>query len=266
MPDPFLEREKELMKLNESLNTKMTFDFMKKQQQQQQQPKAITSNKVKKVTATTAAATAKSFKYDQINHAKLGTKGTSKLKTDSCEIIKKPISNTYTSSTAAAAATAATVVANSTIVEKFTFVEKKHELDAKDIGFNRNSSTSSIQSNCNISRRCTATTDNTHTTCNGDIKQAMMGGDDDDDDNKHQINNENFDHALIETIEKAIDTNVVSKTATMAATAAHLSLIPANMYRKNISTDGIIKYCVKKKISLLFSCFLFFEIPIVLIL
>lgn len=234
MPDPFLEREKELMKLNESLNTKMTLDFMKKQQQQQQhQPKPIASNKVKKVNATTAAiaATAKSLKYDQINHAKLGTKGTSKLKTDSCEIIKKPISNTYTSATDA-------------VVEKFTFVEKKHELDMKDIGFNRNSSSIRSNSNCISSNRFTTATDDTHTTCNRAINETTMGGDDVDDDNenKHQINNKNFDHALIETIEKAIDTNVVTNTTTMATTtASHLSLIPANVYRKNISTDGIIK-------------------------
>lgn len=220
MPDPFLEREKELMKLNESLNTKMIFDL--------KQPKAVNSKRMKKPIA-------KSFKYDQINHAKLCTKATSKLKADNCEIIKKPISNAYTTVTATAAAA---------VVQKFTVVEKKHELDAKDIAFNRNSS------NNNNTNRSNA--DDTHTTCNGGIKQTKMMGDGggadgggggsrgDDDDNKQQISNEHFDHALIETIEKAIDTKVVASSATETA-AAHLSLIPSNVYRKNITNDGIIK-------------------------
>lgn len=213
MADPFLEREKELKKLNESLNTKMIFDL--------KHPKvSAASNRMRK-------SAAKSFKCDQINHAKLCTKGTSKLKADSCEITKKPISNAYT--TAAAATTA---------VEKFTVVEKKHELDMKDIGFNRKSSnTNSCSSHSNNA-------DDMQTTCNEGIKQTTMGDGSrsggsrgDDDVNKQQINNENFDHALIETVEKAIDTKVVSSTTTVA----HLSLIPANVYRKNISTDGIIK-------------------------
>lgn len=214
MSDPFLEREKELMKLNESLNTKMTFGL--------KQPKvaSATGNRLKKTIA-------KPFKCDQINHAKLcTTKATSKLKADNCEIIKKPISNAYT----------ATVVA-----QKFTAVEKKHELDAKDIGFNRNIS-NHTHGSCNGSH---SNGDDTHTACNGAIKQTttMMGDGDGDgngggDDNKQQISNEHFDHALIETIEKAIGTKDVASSVTAAA---HLSLIPSNVYRKNISNDGIIK-------------------------
>lgn len=234
MSDPFLEREKELMKLNESLNTKMTFGS--------KQPKAAATatagNRMKKPIV-------KSFKCDQINHAKLcTTKATSKLKADNCEIIKKPISNAYVDSVA---------------VQKFTAVEKKHELDAKDIGFNRNiSNRTNGSGNGNSSH---SSGDDTHTTCNGGIKQTttttMMGDGDgkgngngnnggDDDDNKQQISNEHFDHALIESIEKAIGTKDVASSTTAAAataatTAAHLSLIPSNVYRKNISTDGIIK-------------------------
>lgn len=217
MSDPFLEREKELMKLNESLNTKMTFGL--------KQPKAATAAAASKRMRKPIA---KSSKCDQINHAKLCTKATSKSKADNCEIIKKPISNAYTDTVAVA-----------TAVQKFTVAEKTHELDAKDIGFNRNSSNNANRSNA----------DDTHTTCNGGIGQtttAMGGGCDgggggDDDDNKQQISNEHFDHALIETIEKAIDTNVVASSAATATAAAHLSLIPSNMYRKNISNDGIIK-------------------------
>lgn len=226
MSDPFLEREKELMKLNESLNTKMTFGL--------KQPKAAaasttaTGNRMKKTIA-------KPFKCDQINHAKLcSTKATSKLKADNCEIIKKPISNAYTDTTVVAA------------VQKFTAVEKNRELDAKDIGFNRNIS-SHTNGSSNSSHR---NGDDTHTTCNGGIKQTTTtttvmgdGGGDDDDDNKqqqHQISNEHFDHALIESIEKAIGTKDVVPSAT-TTTAAHLSLIPPNVYRKNISNDGIIK-------------------------
>lgn len=216
MSDPFLEREKELKKLNESLNTKMTFDL-------KHQAKATANSKMKKVrtvTATTAAAAAKSIKCDQINHAKLSSKGTFKLKTDNCEIIKKPISNAYTS------------------IERFIGGVKRHELGVKDIAFNCNSSNSNGNS----------TAVDSHTMCDESIKQTMMcdgdgdsgGGCDDGDDNKKQRNHneKHSDHGLIETIEKAIDTNVVSNTA------AHLSLIPANVYRKNVSTDGIIKYCL----------------------
>lgn len=228
MSDPFLEREKELMKLNESLNTKMTFGS--------KQPKAAATatagNRMKKPIV-------KSFKCDQINHAKLcTTKATSKLKADNCEIIKKPISNAYVDSVA---------------VQKFTAVEKKHELDAKDIGFNRNiSNRTNGSGNGNSSH---SSGDDTHTTCNGGIKQTttttttMMGdgdgngnnGGDDDDNKQQQISNEHFDHALIESIEKAIGTKDVASSTTAATTAAHLSLIPSNVYRKNISTDGIIK-------------------------
>lgn len=221
MSDPFLEREKELMKLNESLNTKMTFGL--------KQPKAASAgNRMKKTIA-------KSFKCDQINHAKLcTTKATSKLKADNCEIIKKPISNAYVDSVVA-------------VAQKFTAVEKKHELDAKDIGFNRNISNHTNGSGNGNSSHSNG--DDTHTTCNGGIKQTtttMMGdsgngGGGDDDDNKQPISNEHFDHALIESIEKAIGTKDVASSATAATTAAHLSLIPSNVYRKNISNDGIIK-------------------------
>lgn len=211
MCDPFLEREKELMKRNDSLNTKMTFDW-------KQRTKATAHGKKKKVAAAVVAAAAKSFKCDQTNQADLGTMGTSKSKTDNCEITKKPIPNA------------------SANVRKFNGVEK-HELGAKDIGCNRKSSA-----------------DDTHTKCNEDIKWTTVGdraGGDDDDDadfgNKQRTNNEQpFDHALIETIQKAIDTKAD------ASTAAHLSLIPANVHRKNVSADGIIKYALQ----LLFLCWL----------
>lgn len=215
MSDPFLEREKELMKLNESLNTKMTFDL--------KQPKASVSSRTKRVSGTVAAAaaattaTTKLLKYDQINHAKPCTKATSKSKTDSCEIIKKPISTGHS----------VTAV----------------ELEAKDIGFNRTSS-GNFSSISNKNRSTHKTMDDTHTTCNADIKQTMMGvgGDMTRDDgcaNQQQYNSVNIDHAPIEkTIEKAIDTTMAM---TKTTAAAHLNLIPANVYRKNITTDGIIK-------------------------
>lgn len=84
MSDSFLEREKELMKLNESLNTKMTFDL--------KQPKAVnfkTTNKIRKPTAN------KSIRRE-INQAKIRVKELNKLKNDECDDITKPILNAST--------------------------------------------------------------------------------------------------------------------------------------------------------------------------
>lgn len=167
MSNSFLEREKELMKLNETLNNKMTFDL--------KTPKAIhlkSTNKSKRVAVN------KALKCD-------GTKGQNKLKNDSSDVIQ-PVPSTHTT-------------------EKFS---DKHELDSKDAAFN---------SNYNID-------DVTHKSCN-EIKRPP---------NEEQTSNEKTSHGSIETAETTIDMKP-------SPNATHLSLIPPNMFRKNASSEGIIK-------------------------
>lgn len=193
MSDPFLEREKELMKLNESLNSKMSFDL--------KTPKAIHSksnNKAKKLNANKATSTIRSVDVNQQQQqsSKNGTEEANKLKNDSFDV-KKSVSNTY-------------------ITEKLLC--EKHELDSKDTAFNRNNNT-------NI--------DDAQKTCNESTNQTT------DNNNKHEsnertINGNQLCDTLIETIEKTIDTKPTTN-------AQQLSLIPANMFRKNASAEGIIK-------------------------
>lgn len=107
MSDPFLEREKELMKLNDTLNNKMSFDL--------KTPKPVkSSNKMKRVTVN------KTLKCDT-NQPKTATKDANKFRNDSCDI-KKSFSN-------------------ASAAEKL-FNEKSHELDSKDNAyFNRKNNT-----------------------------------------------------------------------------------------------------------------------------
>lgn len=180
MADPFLEREKELMKLNESLNSKMSFDL--------KIPKppinVKSANKMKKIT------TNKLMRCDG-NQAKNTTKDTNKLKTDiNSGDAKKPHINTYT-------------------IEK---CDEKHELDPKDAAFN--------STNHHI------VDDAHHKQCN-ETKRTINA-------DKPNNNSDKISNALIECIEKSNDNKSSSNIN-------HLSLIPSNVFRKNISTDGIIK-------------------------
>lgn len=175
MTDSFLEREKELMKLNDTLNTRMSFD-LKTSKSLNTKP----TNKAKRFPTT------KPIKLD-VNQAKNGTKETIKLKSDSCDV-KKPFSNTYAT-------------------EKLC---EKHELDPKDNAFNRTNDTIDDDAN----KRCNVQT----------IKH--MAND--------QINNNNMCDTIIESIEKAIDTKP-------STNVNQLNLIPANVFRKNSSAEGIIK-------------------------
>lgn len=117
MSDPFLEREKELMKLNESLNSKMSFDL--------KAPKTCnaktTNNKIKKPSSAN-----RSVKSDA-NQPKNGIKDVNKLSTDSCAAAKKPFTNTYTT-------------------EKLC---EKYELEPKDNAFNRNNNNNAINDDTN---------------------------------------------------------------------------------------------------------------------
>lgn len=203
MSDPFLEREKELKKLNESLNNKMTFDL--------KQPKTVNLkpiNKVKKVSIN------KAFKSDA-NQAKNRLKETmNKLKNDNninnnnnngnssgsssnainIGDVKKPFSNTYM------------------ITEK---CGEKHELDPKDASIVLNSK---------------PFIDDTHKITANQIKSS----------DDEQMNTNKIGQTLIETIEKAIDTKSTTNPA-------HFSLIPSTICRKNISTEGIIKYVLMNR-------------------
>lgn len=175
MSDQFLEREKELMKLNESLNNKMTFDL--------KQPKAAnfkTANKLKKATVNKAAKS-------DVNQAKNRPKEANKLKSDSSNggDVKKPFANTYSA-------------------EMFS---EKYELDPKDVIINRNEHTDDTNKSCGENKRS----------------------------DDEQLSAEKMGQYLVETIEKAIDTKTSPNSAT------HLSLIPPNIGRKNISSEGIIK-------------------------
>lgn len=177
MTDPFLEREKELMKLNQSLNSKMSFDF--------ETPKAsinMKSNKPKKIT------TYKSLRCDA-NQQKIVIKDTNKLKTENSCDAKQLLSSTYAT-------------------EKF---DEKSELDSKDAAFNPTTKhvDDAHQKQCNKSKR----------TMNGD---------------KQMSNSDIISNALIECFDKTIDNKSSSN-------ANQLSLIPSNVFRKNISTEGIIK-------------------------
>lgn len=123
MSDPFLEREKELMKLNESLNTKMSFDL--------KTPKSsntkTNNNKIKKSTTS---------KLRDTNQPKNGMKDVNKLKNDSYDV-KKSFTNTYST-------------------EKLC---EKYELDPKDNAFNRNNNTINNDNTNKISNEIKRTTD-----------------------------------------------------------------------------------------------------------
>lgn len=146
MSDPFLEREKELMKLNESLNSKMSFDL--------KTPKVCntkSNNKMKKST------TNKPLRSD-VNQPKNGIKDVNKLKIDSngCDV-KKSFTNTYSTDKLCA----------------------KYELDPKDNAFNRNNNnnhTTNDDTNkiCNETKR-TATNDN-GTKNNSDNGESINNG------------------------------------------------------------------------------------------
>lgn len=173
MAESFLEREKELMKLNDSLNNRMSFDL--------KTPKALNA---KPAIKTKRFSASKPFKLN-VNQAKNGTKDANQLKGDSCDA-KKTFAATYS-------------------IDPLC---EKHELDLKDNASNRSNDT--IDGDAN--QRCT------------EIKH--MAND--------QINNNNMRDTLVESIEKAIDT----KPATHVN---QLNLIPANVFRKNSSAEGIIK-------------------------
>lgn len=131
MSDPFLEREKELMKLNESLNSKMSFDL--------KTPKASSAKSSNSNIKFKKSLTNKPVKSDA-NHAKNGIKEANKLKNDSCDV-KNPFANTYST-------------------EKLC---EKYELDPKDAAFNRNNNTINDDNTnkiCNEFKRTTNDEDN----------------------------------------------------------------------------------------------------------
>lgn len=191
MCDPFLEREKELMKLNESLNSKMSFDL--------KTPKVCatkSNNKLKKSTAN------KPLRSD-VNQPKNGIKDVNKLKIDSNGggggDVKKPFTNTYSTDKLCA----------------------KYELDPKDNAFNRNNNNNHT------------TNDDVNKICNETKRTATNDNGTNNSDNGRTADNTMCD-ALIETIEKTIDTKP-------STNAIQLSLVPGNVFRKNASADGIIK-------------------------
>lgn len=191
MSDPFLEREKELMKLNESLNNQMTFDL--------KQPKTVNLkpiNKVKKVTIN------KALKSDA-NQAKNRLKETmNKLKNDN------NCSSSGSSNSAISIGDGKKSFSNAHMtIEK---CGEKHELDPKDA----------------IVLNSKPFIDDTHKFTSNQIKQS----------DDEQMCTSKIGQTLIETIEKAIDTKPTTPNP------AHLSLIPSTICRKNISTEGIIKY------------------------
>lgn len=195
MSDPFLEREKELMKLNESLNSKITFNF--------KQPKPMNlkpTNKFKKFAIN------KALKSDT-NQAKNRTNETNKLKNDT------NIINNVNNSSNNGNVSSSSVVNNDDVKKSYSntystteILSEKHELDSKDATtFNRNSFINDTHKSFNPIKKC-----------------------------DEQIITDKMGQTLIETIEKAIDTKPSINTA-------HLNLIPSNICRKNVSSEGIIK-------------------------
>lgn len=167
MSDPFLEREKELMKLNESLNSKISFDL--------KTPKVCnvkSNNKIKK------SITNKPLRSD-VNQPKNGIKEVNKLKIDSNGgDVKKPFTNTHSTDKLCA----------------------NYELDPKDNAFNRNNNnnhTTNDDANkiCNETKRSAA----------NDNDDRSNNNSKDNSDNGRTGDNTMCD-TLIETIEKTIDT------------------------------------------------------------
>lgn len=190
MADPFLEREKELMKLNDTLNNKMSFDL--KPSKAPINPKSM--GKMKKI-----ATTNKTVRCDAIQ-PKNAIKDTKKFKTDNSCDVKKPVFTTYTP-------------------EK---CDETHELDSKDAAFNP------------ASHRID---DSSHKQCNNTTKTIINSNSNDKQSTATAaaaVSGDKISNALIECIEKTID-NKSSSNVNL------LSLIPAHVIRKNISTDGIIK-------------------------
>lgn len=199
MSDPFLEREKELMKLNDTLNNKMTFNL--------KQPKSVnlkSMNKVRKFGSN------KAVKSD-VNQMKNRTIDTNKFKIENINNNNNNDENIITNgnninNNGSDGSKSNSSVNNDDVKKSDSNAYSTTELDLKDAAtLNRNS-----------------INDDTHKLLNP-VKQF-------DD----EISVDKMDQTLIENIEKAIDTKPSTNTA-------HLNLIPSNIFRKNVSSEGIIK-------------------------
>ncbi|XP_055312487.1 testis-expressed protein 9-like [Sitodiplosis mosellana] len=196
MCDPFLEREKELMKLNELLNSKMSFD-----------PKTPKTNNAKSNNKIKKSTTSKPLRNDA-NQPKNGMKEANKLRIDSSCDVKKPFANTHST-------------------DKLC---EKYELDPKDNAFNRNNNNH-------------AKNDDANKICNETKRTTDDNGGNDNNNDAPSNGDTNMCDTLIDTIEKSIDTKP-------STNATQLSLIPGNVFRKNTSADGIIKF-LKAKVTIL---------------
>lgn len=191
MTDLFLEREKELMKLNESLNSKITFDL--------KTPKANCK--------PTVTSTAKRSSANQLNLNKAQAKN---------ETIK-------------------------------SLSKKKYSKD---------SNTSKLNKSDNISDLKTTFTNNAHTFEKQCEKYELerKASDTVGDVNAHLQNNNcpnffneirNFSDEIKISNSNELNEMEMDNADTNNKRVSHLSLVPQNLLRRNVSSDGIIKYvCV----------------------